>query len=76
MFIVKVCPAVTLGALLLLPVHVAAQDTTGVGAVVGTVVSHDGQPALAVTVCLAETTKCSVTDEAGAFRIADVRAGQ
>jgi len=76
MFIVKVCPAVTLGALLFLPVHVAAQDTTGVGAVVGTVVSHDGQPALAVTVCLAETTKCSVTDEAGAFRIADVRAGQ
>ena len=67
----------TLGALwscLFLPVHSLAQDTTGVGAIAGTVKSSDGQPALAVTVCLAETIRCVVTDEVGAFRISEVRA--
>lgn len=42
----------------------------------GTVTTHDGQPALAVTVCLADTIRCVVTDEAGKFRITEVRAGQ
>ncbi|MDA1306020.1 MAG: carboxypeptidase regulatory-like domain-containing protein, partial [Acidobacteria bacterium] len=60
---------------LFLPVRVAAQDTTGVGAVAGTVTTHDGQPGLAVTVCLADTIRCVLTDEMGKFRIADVRAG-
>jgi len=63
-------------ALVFLPVHVAAQDTTGVGAVTGTVTTHDGQPGLAVTVCLVDTIRCVVTDEAGRFRISEVRAGQ
>lgn len=66
--------ALTLG--LFLPVHSAAQDTTGVGAIAGTVTGSDGGPALAVTVCLIDTIRCEVTDEAGRFRITDVRAGQ
>lgn len=59
-----------------LPAHVLAQDTTGVGAIAGTVSSAGGQPALAVTVCLADTIRCVVTDEAGKFRLTEVRAGQ
>ncbi len=63
-------------ALFFPPVFAAAQDTAGVGAVAGTVQAADGQPALAVTVCLVDTLKCAVTDEAGRFRITEVRAGQ
>lgn len=52
-----------------------AQDTTGVGGVVGTVTTHDGQAGLAVTVCLAQTIRCVLSDDAGRFRIGEVRAG-
>ena len=51
-----------------------AQDTTGVGAIAGTVTSQD-QPASFVTVCVVGTTRCTLTAEDGTFRLADVRAG-
>lgn len=39
------------------------------------VMTHDKQPGLAVTICLAETIRCVVSDDAGKFRIPDVRSG-
>jgi hypothetical protein len=52
-----------------------AQDTGGVGTVSGTVVSAAGEPELAVTVCLIGTTRCSITDDRGHFKLTDVRPG-
>ncbi|MGE3343566.1 MAG: carboxypeptidase regulatory-like domain-containing protein, partial [Vicinamibacterales bacterium] len=60
----------------LTPGYAHAQDTAGVGAVAGTVQTAETQPALAVTVCLVDTLKCAVTDEAGRFRIGEVRPGR
>jgi len=68
--------AAVICACLSLPVHSLAQDTTGVGAIAGTVTTADGQPALAVTVCLVDTIRCVVTGDMGKFRITEVRAGQ
>lgn len=56
--------------------HASAQDTAGVGAIVGTVVESTDVPALAVTVCLVDTIKCVVTDAEGRFRLTEVRAGR
>jgi len=53
-----------------------AQDTTGVGAVTGIVTGTDEKPAPHVTVCVAGITRCVLTDTAGRFRIADLRAGR
>ena len=53
-----------------------AQDTTGVGSLAGVVLSSpSNQPLEAVKVCLAETTRCALSDAKGAFRLTDVRAG-
>src|SRR5215831_15816172 len=52
------------------------QDTTGVGAVVGVVSGADQQPSAHVVICVAETTRCGLTDEAGRFRLGDLRAGR
>jgi len=52
----------------------AAQDTTGVGAIAGRVLS-DGQAVAFATVCVAASTRCVVTDEQGSFRLGDIRAG-
>lgn len=76
MRVAKIFTVVAVAAISFLPVHALAQDTTGVGAIAGTVTSADGKPALAVTVCIADTVRCEVTDEAGKFRLSDVRAGQ
>jgi len=57
------------------PATAVAQDTAGAGTVSGTVVSAAGVAELAVTVCLAGTTRCALTDERGHFRLADVRPG-
>ncbi len=65
-----------IAGLIFLPVHASAQDTAGVGAVTGVVTTHDGQPGLAVTVCLVDTLKCALTGEDGRFRLSEVRAGQ
>jgi len=73
-----------LGAMLVLsltclthvPLHAAAQDTTGVGSLSGSVVDAAGAPAAFVTVCLAGTTLCVVADERGAFRLPNIRSGE
>src|SRR5262249_44309103 len=53
----------------------AAQDTTGVGSLSGSVVNTTGTPAGFVTVCLAATTQCVMADERGAFRLRNIRPG-
>jgi outer membrane receptor protein involved in Fe transport len=52
----------------------AAQDTTGVGAISGVVVSPAGEPAGDVRVCALDTPTCVTTDAQGAFRIGELRA--
>ena len=54
---------------------VAAQDTTGVGAISGVVVNAAGQPAEGVRVCALDTASCATSDARGAFRIGELRAG-
>src|SRR5262249_22152050 len=53
-----------------------AQDTTGAGAVVGVVIDSTRQPAPYATVCVVRTTRCELTDQAGRFRLAGLRAGR
>jgi hypothetical protein len=53
----------------------SAQDTTGAGAIVGTVVTADRRPVAGARVCALGTTACATTDVAGRFRIPDMRAG-
>ena len=53
-----------------------AQDTTGAGAVRGTVTDSRQQPVRDVAVCLVEASRCAVTDAQGAFAVVDVRAGR
>jgi hypothetical protein len=53
----------------------AAQDVAGVGAITGIVRDPAGQPAPGVRVCALDTSSCTVSDEQGAFRIPDLRAG-
>jgi hypothetical protein len=62
--------------LIMLPNAVAAQDTTGVGAIRGVVQTSAQLAAQDVAVCLAELSRCVVTDSTGTFRISDVRAGR
>ncbi len=52
-----------------------AQDTTGVGAIVGEVRGAQAEPVAGVKICLAGTTRCTLTDAAGAFRLGELRAG-
>lgn len=52
------------------------QDTTGVGAIVGAVISPDQQPSSRVTICAVGTTRCTVTDTSGRFRLTNLRAGR
>jgi hypothetical protein len=53
----------------------AAQDTTGVGAIAGVVVSASGAPAEGVRVCALDTASCATSDVRGTFRIGELRAG-
>lgn len=71
----KFFTAVLLAAVFLNPAHIAAQDTAGLGVVTGLVVDADGQPALAVTVCVVGTTRCTITGEDGRFRLGEIRPG-
>ena len=50
-----------------------AQDTTGVGTIRGTVLTASGQPAVDVGICIASLSRCVVTDDRGAFAVADLR---
>ncbi len=60
----------------LTPAHIWAQDTAGLGTVTGLIVDADGQPAIAVTVCVVGTTRCTITDADGRFRLGEIRPGQ
>lgn len=62
-------------AVMLVATVVAAQDTTGVGAVSGTVVDSAGQPVEGVRVCALDTAACATSDAGGAFRMGEIRAG-
>ncbi len=68
-----------IGAFLLVawpgPSSAWAQDTTAVGAITGTVATHTNLPGLAVTVCVVDTIRCVVSDDAGTFRITELRSG-
>ena len=55
-------------------VAVAGQDTTGVGAISGTVANADGGPAEGVRVCALDTATCVTSDARGTFRIGELRA--
>lgn len=52
----------------------AAQDTTGVGTLTGSVRDQSG-PVAEAAVCLTATRQCAVTGSTGTFAIAGVRAG-
>ena len=52
-----------------------AQDTTGVGAMRGTVETAAGGPAPRVRICVLTTEQCAVSDAQGRFSITGVRAG-
>ena len=54
---------------------VSAQDTTGAGAITGTVVGADRTPIADARVCALGTNICVQTDQAGRFRIDGLRAG-
>src|SRR5262245_21775888 len=54
----------------------AAQDTTGVGSLIGSVVNAAGAPAGFVTVCVTATTQCVMADERGMFRLVNIRPGE
>src|SRR5262245_62401372 len=56
--------------------RVAAQDTTGVGSLSGSIVDAAGAPAGFVTVCVAATTQCVMADERGLFRLVNIRPGE
>lgn len=62
-------------ALLSFPILARAQDTTGTGVLTGVVLTDQRTPAGFVTVCVTGT-RCEISDESGAFRFQDVRAGE
>lgn len=68
--------ALVVGLALTWVLPAVAQDTTGVGAIAGTVVTLDGQPVPEAAVCVQATGQCVVADPTGAFRVLDVRAGR
>jgi len=61
--------------LALVTTSVAAQDTTGVGALIGTVADAAGRPLEGVRVCVLDTASCATSDVQGSFRIGELRAG-
>lgn len=63
-------------ALLLFSFVAQAQDTTGVGAVIGVITDVDGRPVPHARVCALGTVRCAITDAAGQFRLLDLRAGR
>ena len=59
----------------LVPAVGLAQDTTGVGAVRGTVAGPGGEPTPDVAVCVRTLDRCTVSDASGRFLLNDLRAG-
>lgn len=58
---------------LLIPATVAAQNTAGVGAIVGVVRDADGKGVAGVRVCLVGSDRCTTSGQTGAFELADLR---
>ena len=54
----------------------ATQDTTGVGAILGTVTDAGGLRVPGVRICVLGAAGCATTGERGSFRVPDVRAGR
>ena len=52
-----------------------AQDTTGVGRLVGVVADSGAVPVPGASVCIVDTERCVETDEEGRFVITDLRSG-
>ncbi len=52
-----------------------AQDTAGVGTIVGIVRDSANQPASGVRACVMATERCATSSENGAFRLPDLRPG-
>ena len=71
----SVSSVLAIALLIMANTAVAAQDTTGVGAIAGVVVNAAGQPAAGVRVCALDTASCATSDARGAFRIGELRAG-
>jgi hypothetical protein len=69
-----VSSVLTAAVLALAATSASAQDTTGVGAISGVVVTAAGQPAEGVRVCVLDTASCATSDARGAFRIGELRA--
>jgi hypothetical protein len=69
------CHAVVALWLVAVPAVVAAQDTTGIGAVSGTIRDAAGQVLAAARVCLQGTTGCTDADAIGVFHLPEVRSG-
>ena len=61
--------------LLSLSLSLAAQDTTGVGGLLGTVTTPQGQPAPQVKVCIVDSSRCTTSNDRGLFRFPDLRPG-
>ena len=55
--------------------HLVAQDTAATGSVRGSIRGESGAVAAGLEVCLSELERCAVTDENGAFRFTELRAG-
>ena len=53
----------------------AAQDTTGAGAIGGTVLNAEGRAVAGVRLCVLGTSVCVMSGANGTFRIGDLRAG-
>ncbi len=72
----RACRCRALAAICILAAtSVAAQDTTGVGAISGVVVSAAGQRTAGVRVCALDSASCATSDAQGAFRLGELRAG-
>ncbi|MFN7921129.1 MAG: TonB-dependent receptor [Bryobacteraceae bacterium] len=53
----------------------SAQDTTGAGSISGIVKDVDARPASGAEVCVTSPRRCSTANDAGSFRINDIRSG-
>jgi hypothetical protein len=61
--------------LLLVPTVLSAQDTAGVGAIMGIAVDATRRPVADVAICALGAFRCTVTGPDGTFRLTDLRPG-
>src|SRR5919197_1174482 len=73
-FALSAC-AVLVASVAVFASRAAAQDTTGVGSLSGSVLDAAGVPAGFATICVTGTTQCATADERGVFRLLNLRPG-